>query len=256
MRKAAIHITFAFSMLLMACSLCYGGSITYGNTIDVYGGLKIKDNALCFADGTCQTTALINDGSAIWGQISGLISNQTDLQNQLNLKEDKAKKGAVDGYASLDSSGRLPVNQLPLSGVIGIKHSTAGYTPVWMLEFTSWTEDTSWLIDGQPTAFFKSNESSTVDIYWTDNVGTYGAAWCNVGIFVDEETNPACFGSWLGTYGYMNFNQQSLHCNVNLPAGIHSFKVKHRSQHCAYGNYPSTNDAFGTQRQLLIREVQ
>lgn len=257
MRKAAIHICISLALILMMHIMCYGGSITYGTTIDVYGGLKVKDNALCFPDNTCMTTALINDGSAIWGQITGLISNQTDLQNQLNLKEDKLNKGVANGYASLNSSGRLPLSQSPASAYVKLEKSTSGYTPEWQLNFPSWVEDLTWLTYPETSlpAFIKLEESSKVDVYWTDNVGTYGASWCNVGIFFDDSVNPSCYGSWLGTYGYMNFGQQTIHCNISLTAGIHSFKIKHRSQHCAYGNYPSTGDSFGSQRQLIIREV-
>lgn len=36
-------------------------------------------------------------------------------QGALNLKEDKSNKGAVNGYAALDGSGKVPVSQLPAS---------------------------------------------------------------------------------------------------------------------------------------------
>ena len=48
-----------------------------------------------------------------WGSIIGTLSNQTDLQTVLNLKENSANKGAVNGYASLDGSGLVPSSQLP-----------------------------------------------------------------------------------------------------------------------------------------------
>lgn len=260
MRKATLHICISLALILMAHNVCFGGSITYGNTIDVYGGLKIKDNALCFADGTCQTTALVYDGSAVWGQITGLIANQTDLQNQLNTKEDKTNKGIADGYASLDSSGHVPISQLT-TNQLRLNKSTNGVTPEWQLNWPTWSEDESWYIvppyiQPQYTVYTKQKEISTLDIFWTDNVGTYGASWCNVGIFVDDSNTPVCYGSYIGTAGYMLFNQQSLHCTISLPAGDYAFKVKHRSQHCSYGNYPSTGDSFGTMRQLVIREVQ
>jgi hypothetical protein len=40
----------------------------------------------------------------------------TAQQTALNLKEDKANKGAVSGYASLDATGKVPVAQLPATG--------------------------------------------------------------------------------------------------------------------------------------------
>lgn len=45
-----------------------------------------------------------------------------DLKNGLAKKEDKTAKGAVDGYAGLDSNGRVPTNQLP-SGIVGLQTS-------------------------------------------------------------------------------------------------------------------------------------
>ena len=238
----------------------YGGSITFGPTIDVYGGLKLKDNALCFADGTCQTTALVNDGSAMWGQITGLISNQTDLQNQMNTKEDKANKGVANGYASLDSSGRLPASQLSAVNQLRLTKSTSGTTPVWNTDSSSWNEDTSWYLfppvsEVQYVVYTKQSETSTLDISLTDNIGTFSNSWCNVGVFVNDSIAPVCSGTWFGISGVMTFNQQVLKCNVSLPAGEYVFKVKHRSKYCAYGNYPSTGDDFGTYRQLLVREV-
>lgn len=90
-------------------------------------------------------------GYAVWGQITGTLSSQTDLQNELNLKQDfisptsvsdfyagnkefvstallpvsnltqqalntkinSSEKGAANGVASLDSTGIVPTNQLP-----------------------------------------------------------------------------------------------------------------------------------------------
>lgn len=52
-------------------------------------------------------------GSATWGDITGTLSSQTDLQTALNAKESTANKGVADGYASLDGSGKVPASQLP-----------------------------------------------------------------------------------------------------------------------------------------------
>jgi hypothetical protein len=43
---------------------------------------------------------------------------------QLNLKEDKANKGAVNGYASLDASGKVPVAQTPTAPVTSVAAKT------------------------------------------------------------------------------------------------------------------------------------
>lgn len=49
----------------------------------------------------------------VWGTITGTLSAQTDLQNALNLKEDKINKGLPNGYASLNGAGLVPSSQLP-----------------------------------------------------------------------------------------------------------------------------------------------
>lgn len=56
----------------------------------------------------------ISDGKATWGGVDGLLSNQTDLQGALNLKEDLSNKGVANGYASLDVTGKVPVTQMNL----------------------------------------------------------------------------------------------------------------------------------------------
>jgi len=52
-------------------------------------------------------------GSAVWGGITGNIGDQTDLATLLSGKEDVSNKGAANGYASLDGSGKVPSAQLP-----------------------------------------------------------------------------------------------------------------------------------------------
>lgn len=52
-------------------------------------------------------------GSATWGDLSGNLSDQTDLQSALDAKESTSNKGAINGYASLDGSGLVPSSQLP-----------------------------------------------------------------------------------------------------------------------------------------------
>lgn len=56
----------------------------------------------------------LTDKTAIWGQITGTLSNQTDLQSALNLKEDLSNKGVANGYASLNVTGKVPVSQMNL----------------------------------------------------------------------------------------------------------------------------------------------
>ena len=67
----------------------------------------------------------------------GNVDNTSDLdkpisiatQTALNLKEDKSSKGAANGYASLDASGKVPTTQLP-SYVASVSGKTGAVTLV------------------------------------------------------------------------------------------------------------------------------
>lgn len=48
-----------------------------------------------------------------WGDITGTLSNQTDLQTELDSKINISEKGALNGVATLDNNGKLPANQMP-----------------------------------------------------------------------------------------------------------------------------------------------
>jgi hypothetical protein len=50
-------------------------------------------------------------GAMVWSTIA--IADVTNLQTSLNAKQDTSAKGAVNGYAGLDSTGKVPTTQLP-----------------------------------------------------------------------------------------------------------------------------------------------
>ena len=52
-------------------------------------------------------------GGGSWGSITGTLSNQTDLQNVLNLTEKTANKNAASGYAGLTSGSLLNIGEFP-----------------------------------------------------------------------------------------------------------------------------------------------
>lgn len=67
------------------------------------------------------------EASVAWGDITGTLSNQTDLQTALDAKEATANKDAASGYAGLDTNARLTGTRLQVSAsprVIG--RTTAG----------------------------------------------------------------------------------------------------------------------------------
>ena len=54
-------------------------------------------------------------GDAVWGGITGSLSDQTDLQSALNAKINLTQKGTPGGVAALDSTGNVPLDQLPVT---------------------------------------------------------------------------------------------------------------------------------------------
>jgi len=247
--KLTGKILTALTFISLTGVPCFAGSITYSDQIQISGVLKLVDSPICFADNTCMTTAVFSDGSSIWGQITGYIDDQLDLSVKFATKEDKIDKGAAGGYAPLDMLGRVPVANLPRSFYDFQNISVAGVTPVIHSQGPTWTTLDTFSINHQ-----KDLATALTRIEYTDNIGTAGAAWCNLGVFMDDEVTPRCFGSWSGITGQYLFNQQSLNCVVSdLPIGVHVWTVKHRSQNCIYGNYAF--DEYGANRQLTISEV-
>jgi len=49
----------------------------------------------------------------VWGDITGDLADQTDLQDALDLKEDASNKGIANGYAPLNSSTKIDSTYLP-----------------------------------------------------------------------------------------------------------------------------------------------
>ena len=55
----------------------------------------------------------LTDQTAIWGQIGGSLSSQTDLQTALAAKVPTSSLGVSGGVATLDGSGTVPLSQIP-----------------------------------------------------------------------------------------------------------------------------------------------
>jgi len=246
--KTSRLIILAFLLSLMTVHVSEAGSIIYGNTIDVSGGLKLVDGQFCFADNTCMTTAVFSDGSAIWGQISGYIDDQLDLSVKFQTKQDLSEKDLPFGYAGLNAQGHLSINALPALGFVIVNIPVAGTSPVFAVN-TEWVEIPEYMV-----VFTKLNQATKLSLRWTDNIGIYSTSWCNIGIFVDDVPEPVCYGAWSGVEYTTVFGQQHLNCTITGElSGEHVFKVKHRSQFCMYGNYAI--DQYGAMRQFIIQEL-
>jgi hypothetical protein len=83
-------------------------------------GVNALDTRVTTLEGRPVTPAVQNGkwikgvgGAMVWSDIA--ISDVANLQTTLNGKQDTSAKGAVNGYASLDSGGKVPAAQLPVS---------------------------------------------------------------------------------------------------------------------------------------------
>jgi hypothetical protein len=94
---------------------------TYGSST-LIPVITINDRGIV----TGVTTTTLTAPNAVWGQINGNIINQLDLINLLSNYQLTSQKGQPNGYASLDSSGRLPNSQLTIhthgiSDIVGLQ---------------------------------------------------------------------------------------------------------------------------------------
>lgn len=118
-------------------------------------------------DGTYKTVV---SGGGTWGSITGTLSNQTDLQGALDAKqsslgftpENSANKNQNNGYAGLDSSGKLSQSQLPDIAIVDYLGAVANESA--MLALTGQKGDwctrtdlgTTWIITGSNPSLIAS----------------------------------------------------------------------------------------------------
>jgi hypothetical protein len=243
-------------LLLLVPHVALAATVDFGSVATTVDGPFVLTPGSCinFGDGSGLCSGHLPDVGAIWGNITGILSNQQDLWAQLQQKEEKVNKGVPNGYASLDPTGKVPSNQLPaLAGgatVTGTRQYSWQFAGEWVYQGAAWA-------DMNPVftvSFNKLSPSSYLRLSWSDNVGIYHTNWCNVGLFLDDNlTAPVCVGAWSGVPNTTVFNQQFISCIAyNIPVGAHIIRVKHRSQYCTYGNFAF--DDFGLQKILTVEE--
>ena len=116
----------------------------------------------------------------------------------------------------------------------------AGFTPLWGSwpndQANTWyTDDSEWLPLADFT--FSIENSSYVDLRYSDNVGIYGFKWCTLGIFLDNLPVPLVIGAYSGNADSTVFNSITLYAETQIDnLGLHTLHVRHRSQYCHYGN--------------------
>lgn len=93
---------------------------------------QVGDMAIKSATGWIRTVAA--DISAVWGNISGTLSNQTDLQNALN-----AKQNTITGAATSITGSNLTINRALISDALG----KVAVSPVTSTELSYLTGTTS-----------------------------------------------------------------------------------------------------------------
>ncbi len=210
------------SLLLVFCF----ASTSMAVDVELIGETKVE--ALRFNDLSVQTTAMT---AGVQG-IQGIQGVQGDT-----------------GATGADGSPGLPGPTAPERILYINRLSIADFVPVWLNQGNSWLP----FVPAFSVIFSKISDTSLLRLGWSDNVGIYGASWCNIGLFLDSEAVTNCTGSWSGVTGTTIFNQQNISCVLAaIPAGTHSIQVKHRSQYCVFGNYAF--DSSGSNRFISVEE--
>lgn len=231
--KTGIALSIVLTLTLSGFTLCNAGSITYGTSIDVSGNLKLIDfgTGFCFPDGTCMNSA-INPDSVQWGDITGIIQNQTDLQAQMATKLDVSDRAAT---------------------------RTTVFNTIFFPETDNqWFQNTTWQVLSNQSFQYNLNlfEGGSLSLSYTDNVGIYAdnvnGTFCTIGFFLNNSAIPLCSATFTGLYGYETYNQQTMNCDLqSIAAGQHKIEVKHISSNCKYGFSPVP--AALSSRQLTIK---
>jgi hypothetical protein len=97
-------------------SWCASGTCDFDNYVPNLPAGTLGESAAFFTVGNLTVTGTCtgcSNGSIDWGDILGTLSNQTDLQNALNLKLNTALLDAVNGVAPLDANALLPAANAP-----------------------------------------------------------------------------------------------------------------------------------------------
>ena len=116
-----------------------------------------------------QTSYLKDRSNHTWSQA---ISTVSWLQTSLDSKQETSEKGLADGYASLDSWGKVPLSELPES-------ITWGKNNLWLWNSSTNTPTiVSWV--GNQWDFY------TVKVAWTTNIDGISTREVNDTIIFDE----------------------------------------------------------------------
>lgn len=86
----------------------FGGDGTVNNPLSIIGGAVYADGTTITGDGTqLNPLVAVGGGGGTWGSITGILSNQTDLQTALNGKVDEnaAITGATKTKITYDAKG-------------------------------------------------------------------------------------------------------------------------------------------------------
>lgn len=84
-------------------------------------GLETDTRLVKYGDGVTAWDSLAYSAVLVaWGDISGTLTDQTDLATALNDKISSTEKGAVSGVATLDAGGKIPSSQLPLIALVDV----------------------------------------------------------------------------------------------------------------------------------------
>lgn len=143
--------------------------------------------------GKWENTTIEAGGTVSWGSISGTLSDQTDLQNALNGKQD-----TISGAASSITTSNLTGSRALVSGTDG-KVTVSTITTTKLGYLTDVTSNIQAQINGkQASNLVTSIDSSSTDAQYPSAKCVYDAIQAG-GSAVDQTYNPASTNAQSGT---------------------------------------------------------
>lgn len=242
-----LQLKIALLVLLCVASTAQAGVVLSNH-------VELSDSShLVFADGSYQTTAATYFACPVGSTC------YTGVPGPIGLTGPAGEKGdpGLNGESVMGPQGQTgPQGLKGDPGATFVPNvSTANFPAdtnnVWLTNSSTWVDLTG------PVAYTVKHYPSLTHFTYAENIGVTGSSWCKLGLFIDDAPEPACVSSYSGVAGSITFNSVTFQCvalSVQNPdfSQQHTFRIKHISQYCHYGN--SAFDTVGVSRFTLVQE--
>jgi microcystin-dependent protein len=177
---------------------------------------------------------------------------KTEVDASLNLKEDKSNKGVAGGYAGLDSSGKVPLSQLPSTSIstlsdVNLANLSGGEVLVYNSSLTKWENKAIQDVAGGeivPIGTIQAYYSNTIPAgYLLCNGSTFNASeYPELNTFLGGTTLPDLRGIFLRGAGITTANGMVNGANYNATT-VKAFQDSNVGWHSHQLNNSTTGSA-------------